>query len=567
MNASVILDQLLEDLESRLPALVAQFPDQTEDSIRLLGTYDPTDGKYITWILTRLRKEGGGMTPEAGEDLRRNLERFERVKRLPGFTGPRDINQYGTFEDFHRQMAEAGTLMSKGEQEKSYRKLATFSDYTLTQIMTEAAAKKFAQNTSLCFVGDYYARLYVVEQPPLYGVFKDKQPVAALHPRSNQYRDMRNGNLTGDLLRVVLKLVRRAHQPLLDAWYQSKIEDAKANVERRRRERRREKRRAAVQPNRFVNGVAPLGQYEGFQMLAMQPTTGRVLALLPETRRAGQPVLTLTDAEGNLVAMVDPIEGNALNAQGLQLDLPLARIAHGAYIEYIRDMAPAWLRSIADQPRTYQRVFQDIIENIRHKFMDERTHGYTDPRTGEYQEPVSQGQAVLRWQAFKPRMQRALKTGLPRLMLPSIGMARVLGYQGDDEDLLGESIKPTTLVHELLETKPTNSRGLPPPVEREVMEIRDLLQQSVNMLRGLTLRSTLDERDVAVENLGGCAERLDNLLLNYAWQDFPALDWVIAALEGARNDLLDLLNGDDWAKPEDAEVVQRIADVLTDLLK
>jgi len=120
------------------------------------------------------------------------------------------------------------------------------------------------------------------------------------------------------------------------------------------------------------------------------------------------------------------------------------------------------------------------------------------------------------------------------------------------------------IVNTLLEA---NTRGLPPPVEAEVREIRDALQESANQLRALTRRSSLAARDEAVENLGGCAERLDNLLINYAWQDFPALDWVITALEGARNDLLDLLNGDDWAKPEDAAVVQRVTDVLTDLLK
>lgn len=118
--------------------------------------------------------------------------------------------------------------------------------------------------------------------------------------------------------------------------------------------------------------------------------------------------------------------------------------------------------------------------------------------------------------------------------------------------------------HEILES---NTRGLPPPVEAEVREIHALLQQSADALRALDDRASLDERDDAVESLGQCAERLDNLDLNYAIQDFPALDWVLDAIRGAKNDLLDLLNTEDWAKAEDADVVQRVADVMADLLK
>lgn len=119
-------------------------------------------------------------------------------------------------------------------------------------------------------------------------------------------------------------------------------------------------------------------------------------------------------------------------------------------------------------------------------------------------------------------------------------------------------------VNRLLET---NTRGLPPPVEAEVTAVRDLLLASAEALRELTPRSSLDERDAAVEHLGQCAERLNNLLINYAFQDFPVLDWVLDAMRGAVQDLLDLLNEDSFAKAEDAAVVQRVADVMTDLLR
>lgn len=127
----------------------------------------------------------------------------------------------------------------------------------------------------------------------------------------------------------------------------------------------------------------------------------------------------------------------------------------------------------------------------------------------------------------------------------------------------------SAIVNKLLEApqRATNTRGLPLKVELEVRAIRDELQESANLIRALGPRSSLDERDLAVENLGGAAERLDNILLNYAWRDFPALDWVIKAFEGARDTLLEVLNQDDWAKPEDAAPVQQVVDTLTDLLK
>ena len=124
------------------------------------------------------------------------------------------------------------------------------------------------------------------------------------------------------------------------------------------------------------------------------------------------------------------------------------------------------------------------------------------------------------------------------------------------------------IVNHLLEAPGvTNTRGLPPPVEAQVREIYSALTQSAESLHMLTPLSSLDERDAAVELLGPALEQLDSLNLNYDIQDFPALDWVRDALRGAAEDLRDLLDEDDWAKAEDAPVVQRIADVLADLLR
>lgn len=120
------------------------------------------------------------------------------------------------------------------------------------------------------------------------------------------------------------------------------------------------------------------------------------------------------------------------------------------------------------------------------------------------------------------------------------------------------------IVNRLLEA---NTRGLPPPVEAQVRELHASLVAASEALQALTFSSTLDERDDAVEALGPAAEALDSIVLNYQIQDFPALDWVLRALTTCRDELLELLNEDDWAKPEDAVIVQRVANTLEDLLK
>ena len=206
MASSLIENLLGEDLETRMPYLLAQFPEHTEDSIRDLAQYDPSgQAKFITWILRVLRQQGGGLTPEAGQQVRSALERFNRVKNYPMFQGKKDINQYTDFEDLFATMAEAEQVMSKAEQvKKGMERVAQWKDYTLWRVNNAAAAKKFAQNSSLCFCDEPHATNYTVAQqgqprtgPPLFGVTKGNDKVAALHPNSNQYHDMQNRPVSG----------------------------------------------------------------------------------------------------------------------------------------------------------------------------------------------------------------------------------------------------------------------------------------------------------------------------------------------------------------------------------
>lgn len=420
---------LLEDIESRMPHLLAQFPEHTEDSIRDLAVYDPSGGKYITWILKTIR-QAGPLTPEAGQRVRQNLERFDKVKRVAEFTGRKDINQYTDFDDLNAAMAEASTVMSKREQEQSLRRIATYKDYSLYQITTEQAAKKFAQNSSLCFVGDVYAKRYVTEQPPLFGVFKGKEPVAALHPFSGQYHNMQNRKLDGPLKRVVLHLVRASREPSLQAYYERELQSAIEQVRLARIRRARERRQRMLQDFNEA-GMAPLGEIEGYQLFSVRRTAGLVSALVPEKERADEnPVLVMMMPDGRISAMVDAAMGRAVDSAGNQLEPDTAALVGQAFEEFIPEVISPFVREYMGAPNLYNERFEHRMEALHRSFVRDRQNGWTSPKTGVRYDPISEEEAEQRWEIAQPRFEAELRKGWPQLAirLPSIGMMRVLGY-------------------------------------------------------------------------------------------------------------------------------------------
>lgn len=428
MNVLEPVDNLLEDLESRMPYLVAQYPEHTEDSIRKLAPYDPGNGKYMAWILKSMR-EFGAISPEYGAGLRQDLERFEQVKRLSNYTGRKDINQFGSFDDLHAEMEQAKDLMSRGEQERSLRRIATYKDYTLYRITTEQAAKKFAQNSALCFVGDYYARRYVTEQPPLFGVMQGGQAVAALHPQSDQYKDMRNRPVEGDLKRTVLRLAKASHEPVLLAYYEQEFRRAVAQAKAARVRRAQERRRAMLR-NFNRAGRAPLGEAEGYQLFAVR--RNRIEALLPEDAREGnQPVLLVVAPSGEIVALVDAEKGKGLDGHGNQLEGEAAALAGRVLRDWLPEVTVGFAKEVVFNAQRYAEQHALILQQLHDRFMDERLHGFTDPRNGIYRPPITRQEALQRWEVALPKFEEALLSGHVKLQLPGIGFARVAGFEGE----------------------------------------------------------------------------------------------------------------------------------------
>lgn len=440
--ASYLIEYLLgEDLNSRMPHLLAQFPQQTEDSIRDLAQYDPSgQAKFITWILRVLRDQGGGLTPEAGQQVRSALERFNRVKNYPMFQGKKDINQYADFEELFAAMADAEQVLSKAEQvKKGMERVTQWKDYTLWRINNAAAAKKFAQNSSLCFCDEPHATNYTVGQqglprtgPPLFGITKGNEKVAALHPNSNQYHDMQNRPVSGELRRAALHLARLSGDPKLNAWYQGEYENAIQQVNLARQRRYRERRQQALK-NFNRQGIATLGDFEGYRLLSVKRSAPMALPLIPEKEREDtNPVLMLTGPEGNVVALIDAAMGRAIDPQGNQLEGDLAALAGRAFKDYIPEVISPFMREYLQNPRQYEANFQRRMEQIHTNFVRDRERGFTSQRTGTRYPPITTEEAEQRWELKLPEFERELRKGWPGmpLRLPSIGMMRVLGYQG-----------------------------------------------------------------------------------------------------------------------------------------
>ena len=57
----------------------------------------------------------------------------------------------------------------------------------------------------------------------------------------------------------------------------------------------------------------------------------------------------------------------------------------------------------------YKNV-DDALRQIKDRFIEERTHGWTHPETGIAYPPVSPEEAERRWLAVKPKFQRVLLT-------------------------------------------------------------------------------------------------------------------------------------------------------------
>jgi len=98
ITAEELADALLEDLSSKMPVLLRQFPEFTEEDINALAEVDPTPTKkYLTWLLRMSRKDR--IEKDNFSTIIWALGKYDWLKNRADFDGERDINRYRTVDE------------------------------------------------------------------------------------------------------------------------------------------------------------------------------------------------------------------------------------------------------------------------------------------------------------------------------------------------------------------------------------------------------------------------------------------------------------------------------------
>lgn len=224
-KAESIAFDLLEDIESKMPHLMRQFPDVTEDVILRIAAIDPTPQKtYITWLLRRYRAEPDNIpldTPDSS--LRHALHVFNIAKRKKSFAGSNDIMAYATVGEL---LDIAGVT-----EDHSMDVVRTYGQLRLHRVTTPEAARKLAiglgksypeRQTAWCTVALITAKSYL-EDGPLYTVLSENNSYAQVHfgrhnsDSSLQAKDAWNRDISEDFARQLIPLFDKLPDAV-NAW-------------------------------------------------------------------------------------------------------------------------------------------------------------------------------------------------------------------------------------------------------------------------------------------------------------------------------------------------------------
>lgn len=211
----VLVEELFqEDLNTKMPHLLRQFPEFSEDFIRQVAQADPSGLRavYVAWLLRMLR--AGEWEVTDAEDMRNLLAEYDRLKQLPQFPDETNI-------DLVRSVTGGGTsltnivdrnrhLKSQAEQSKEKertgaKKLSEVGVFSLWEIITPEAATKFGRGkgglenptTVWCTKSPVKAQDYL-KDGPLYTVIKDGDSYVQFHFARNEAKDVRNIPLKAD---------------------------------------------------------------------------------------------------------------------------------------------------------------------------------------------------------------------------------------------------------------------------------------------------------------------------------------------------------------------------------
>ena len=241
-RAEDIVESLLgltEDLQAKIPVLLRQFPNFTEQEINEFAQADPTSparAEYITWIC-RMRRDGMWDGVGVGDfaNMRDLLTRYHAVKKKPRFTqvnGKTDINQYNTVvelrqhvdaalkEDWDAAAAKAGTEVLNKIGPLLLLKITNFDAAKKVAIEPGQAAPDNADFNDInqhagtgepgwpyaCWCTQRASHYPSYSNGPLYTIKKGKFPYAQISFAHPQMRDIKNQTISPDVTEEIKPL-------------------------------------------------------------------------------------------------------------------------------------------------------------------------------------------------------------------------------------------------------------------------------------------------------------------------------------------------------------------------
>ena len=187
-------DQKVELLQKQFKMV----PEQIEECI--LTDPSPNQSDYVAWIAKHWMK-GAFKLPEDRAKIHDQLEMFQKFKKSPQFTFPKDIQQYDPVKLFETLEAATSTGMGSKKEEKR-EKVRTGAavvvkegNVTIYKCTEGEALRELSGGTNWCTaikdsrqhgLSEPYAEYYL-KQGPSYVFFESGSAVAQLHPPSNQF--------------------------------------------------------------------------------------------------------------------------------------------------------------------------------------------------------------------------------------------------------------------------------------------------------------------------------------------------------------------------------------------
>ena len=186
----------------------------SEPEIKNILQYDPTEGKYLDWLIRQVMKQQLRL-PQDGDKILETLRLFKDKSR---FLDKRDINQYQTLGDIREALDRASGQVSKRENLRIQRDegqeiILDKPPYQVVKITTQEAAAKLCRNTQWCikdpqFFNEYSPKEYFI-------ILKNGEKYALYHPNSSQLKDVYDRKLSKDKQLELLPILLDLGTPIL----------------------------------------------------------------------------------------------------------------------------------------------------------------------------------------------------------------------------------------------------------------------------------------------------------------------------------------------------------------